>query len=466
MKSIRHQLTRQLLVSLVGLMGAGLTGLYFGVRHELVEAFDVALRARALAVAALTEIEQGRVQFDFSPGFLATYSAEHPRHFFEVRDARGAALARSPSLQDSDLPWRDGGTARRPSYYDVILPNGRPGRVVALIFLPEENPATVSPPATPVQIIEASDRAELAENLGALLAAIASCGVLLTGAVFWIVPRVLERGLSPLETLGGQAEKIDADSLATRFSSDALPEELQPISRRLNDLLARLEASFERERRFSADLAHELRTPLAELRSLAECALKWPDSRDPQTDREVLAVALQMESLVTRMLTLARGEHGQIAIRLAPTDLAHVVRETWAAHASGAGARGLTVAFDLHPASIPADPVLLRSILSNLIANACDYAPAGSRISITGKWTDHGYTLDISNPAGAVVERDVAQFFDRFWRKEAARSGGEHAGLGLNLARTFAAAMDWSLTARIDDAGWIAVTLTAPSPAP
>jgi signal transduction histidine kinase len=84
-------------------------------------------------------------------------------------------------------------------------------------------------------------------------------------------------GLSPLNQLANQAASITADSLATRFPTEIWPGELTPISSRLNDLLERLEQSFERERRFSADLAHELRTPIAELRSLAELALKWPE---------------------------------------------------------------------------------------------------------------------------------------------------------------------------------------------
>jgi len=78
----------------------------------------------------------------------------------------------------------------------------------------------------------------------------------------------------------------------------------------LNDLLERIGASFERERRFSADLAHELRTPLAELRSQAELALKWPDARATNADADTLAISLRMEHLVTRLLAIARAEAG------------------------------------------------------------------------------------------------------------------------------------------------------------
>ena len=153
-------------------------------------------------------------------------------------------------------------------------------------------------------LVVASDRDDLDEALAALALALLGCGAALLAVTIVIVPRLLRRELAPLNELAERAAHVNADSLATRFPSDGLPGELAPISGRLNDLLARLEQAFERERQFGADLAHELRTPIAELRSLAEVALKWPDAREATTDRETLAIALQMEGIVTRLLAL------------------------------------------------------------------------------------------------------------------------------------------------------------------
>ena len=96
---------------------------------------------------------------------------------------------------------------------------------------------------------------------------------------YLVVPRVLRRELKPLQALAAEAAGIDAARLSARFATEGLPGELAPIAARLNELLARLEDSFERERRFSSDVAHEFRTPVAELRSLAELAIKLPDTR-------------------------------------------------------------------------------------------------------------------------------------------------------------------------------------------
>jgi two-component system sensor histidine kinase QseC len=263
--------------------------------------------------------------------------------------------------------------------------------------------------------------------------------------------------------LGEQATLIDAGSLATRFAGD-LPVELQPIADRLNALLARLELSFERERRYSADLAHELRTPLAELQSLAENALKWPQERDPATDHETLAITREMELLVSRMLSLARGEQGQIPAQSQTLVLAQSVRTAWVPFSARASARGLCPTFLIDEnIVVRADPLLLRSILGNLFENAVDYASKDAAITVIGTIQAGQVVLSVSNAAGTLTEDDLARLFERFWRKESSRTGsGNHTGLGLPLARTFAEAMGWTLTASLEAEGRLKLNLAGP----
>src|SRR6185503_12978678 len=114
------------------------------------------------------------------------------------------------------------------------------------------------------------------------------------------------------------------------------------------------------------DLAHELRTPLAELRTLAECALKWPETRDPTLDRDTLAIARQMERIVTQILSLARGEQGQLATESESIALAPLVESVWHTFSVRATERGLTAAISCAPAGGVADRALLHSVLTNL----------------------------------------------------------------------------------------------------
>jgi len=460
MNSIRRQLTRNLLLTLAALLYAGLIAIGATVWWVLADSFDAALWARALAVGALTEVEGGKVVFDFSDDFLRDYGGKKPRNYFEVWDDSGAVLTRSPSLGNADFASHGPGTPERPAFWNLTLPNGRPGRAIAFALAPTVTDAKPVPAAArQVRLVAAIDREDFNETLRDVFLGLAGCGLVLLGAVWFVVPRVLRRGLAPLDQLGDEVSRIDAASLGAQLSMVGLPTELRPVGERLNDLLARLAASFERERRFSADLAHELRTPLAELRSLAECALKWPDARDPATDREVLAISAQLETLVTRLLTLTRGERGQLPAEMTPVDPAQFVAEVWRQLAERATARKLQTDFAVATAAVPADPVLLRGILQNLFDNAVAYAPAGSTVRVTGEAVAGGYVLRCANPAGDLAPADVARLFERFWRKEAARSGGEHIGLGLSLARAFAVAMGWRLTAALDAEGWLVFSL-------
>jgi signal transduction histidine kinase len=447
MKSLRQQLTRELLAVLTLLLGLGLLGLYWAMWVEINRSFNVALEARALGISALVEQEAGQLKVDFSERLLRSFNGgKKVPAYFELSNQSGELVTRSLSLGEGRLARPPVTAGEKPRFWDLELPNGRDGRAVCFLFPPK--PAREHPGQAGILagLVVAVDREELDETLGELFAAVAGCGVLLLGAVLLVVPRVLRRGLAPVNRLGSQAERIHAGSLAERFSVDDLPVELRPIGESLNALLARLETSFDRERRFSADLAHELRTPIAELRNLAECSLKWPSARDVSADQDTLAIALQMETLVIRLLSLARGEQGQLAVRNEVVEAAAAVASAWRPFAGRADERGLRVRLAVDPGDLTADPVLLRSVLSNLMDNAVNYTPAGGEVLITR--TAAG-GLSIANTVDQFTPEDLSRLFERFWRKESARSGGIHAGLGLSLAQAFATAMGWRLEAAL-----------------
>jgi two-component system sensor histidine kinase QseC len=463
MISIRRRLTHDVLVVSAVLLGGSLAALYAAARTELAEQFDAALRAKALALSALVGEGEGMVHLDFADKFLLGTAGGRPGDVFELWDAEGRRLARSPALGAADLPLR-AGSVSLPELWNLRLPDGRSGRAIGIKFTaqPETHERGHEREATGYQLVVASSREDFEEALTALLGIAGTSSVLLLGATLWTVPRLLRRGLAPLDHLGDQASQIDANRLTERFPATGLPAELQPISARLNALLARLEESMVRERRFSADLAHELRTPLAELQGLAESALKWPDSRDPATDGDVLAIARQMKALVVSLLALARGEHGQLAARREPVAVDQVMREVWRPFAVRAESISLRTDLDLRPALAVADPVLLRSILTNLFDNAVDYTPAGGVVTLTVETGASLVTVRVANTTANLEASDLGRLFDRFWRKESARSGDRHTGLGLPLARMFATAMNWTITAALDGEHRLVFTLSGP----
>jgi two-component system, OmpR family, heavy metal sensor histidine kinase CusS len=467
MTTIRRQLTRNLLIAFAAPVVIGGAIAFALIRDELIEQFDAALDAQVLAVAAGTRVQpdgsinvegSARIMRDFESSDAREHIDDQAPAMFEIRRADGTPIARSASLGDHNLmvPATDGAPSR---IWNLVLPSGYAGRAASLRFHPDGSAAE----SAPLTIVVAVDRRDLDDTVRMIGLWLGGCGVLLLVVTFIAVPRLIRRAFAPIEALGAEAGRINADSLGTRFPTRDLPGELAPIAERLNDLLGRLQTSFDRERRFSADLAHELRTPVAELRALAELSMKWPDSRPADADRDVLAIAVQMEGIVTRLLTMLRSEHAQLPIATEPVDAVAVAQDVWRHLHARAETRALGVRWDV-PTQLPiaTDPILLRSILANLLQNAVEYTPTGGWVGIQARPCAGGIEISVRNDAGSLSTEDVPKLFDRFWRREASRSGGDHVGLGLSLARAFARAIGGDLTANLDAQGSLSFTLLVP----
>ena len=438
------------------LAGSG-AAIYLVTRVSLVREFDAGLRAKAVTIMSLAQQGEDGLQVDMPDGLR---NIEMPQ-YFELWQTNGTLCLRSASLQGSDLPFRFGAPPA-PAIWNLKLPNGRHGRAIALKFQPETDDED-GPPAAPTEavLVVAGDRQSLDQTLNILAAVLGMTGLLTILVTVPLVKFSLRRGHASLDQLATRAAAINASSLSARFPEAALPEELQPIAICLNDLLRRLETSFERERRFSADLAHELRTPLAELRALAEVELTWSDGKPLEEHRATLDIALRMSALVERLLELARSETGKISLHLEPVPLLPLVEEIWRPLAPKANARQL--AFHRHvPAGtmLETDPALLRSILTNLLGNAVEYAPPNGQVEV--RWHDD-LRLSISNSVQDLTEADIPHLFERMWRKDKSRTGNEHCGLGLTLSRTFAGLLGYHLTAHFENGNRLTISLaTAP----
>jgi two-component system sensor histidine kinase QseC len=243
--------------------------------------------------------------------------------------------------------------------------------------------------------------------------------------------------MTPIERLATHTNEITTQTLSSRFPVDGLPIELKPIGLRLNELMQRIEAGFERERRFNADIAHELRTPLAELRTLAEIKLRQGQARETIPFQDVLASALQMEKIVNCLLALSRCDSHMQTVEKTPVNLAALCLSVLEANQSTAAANGVTVETKLpNDAFILADPALSRSILQNIIENAFEYSPQGSTVRFVCERREDGIELKIINRTRHLTSADTERMFDRFWRKDATRTpDGRHCGLGLSLVR-------------------------------
>ena len=447
MKSIRANLLVQLLVAMALSVALGGAGSYSIVRSGMMGVVDEQLSLAATGAREILSAERRSVRPAKQGRAVRRwmqFEQEENGLYFEAWNRDMQRVAHSSALGAAALP-KPAAKQVADKLETLELSDGR--RLRALTFAVDPAGKRVSVRDTqPRWVVIARDLEDTDRTLSLLLGSLAGCGVAVAVLGSVLVGRGLRNGLVPLQQLAERASAIEVDSLATRFDEAGLPAELVPIARRLNDLMGRLECGFERERRFSADLAHEMRTPLAELRAMAELAMQWPDQATPETFSGVLDVTARMQSMVETLLALARWESRADAAACEPVRPAELVRAGFSSLEKQAGARGLSWDFSVPDSLVwQSDPAVLRHILDNLLANAVEYADAPGCIRLHADATG----LRLSNPASHLVPEDLPRLFDRCWRRDPARSGSAHFGLGLPLARACAGALGMSLTAEL-----------------
>jgi len=470
MSSIGRSLRRQLLAGLLLALAVSGLSVWLIVRRALIAQFDAALLAKARLFGAIIQEEPGEgiiLELDETP--MPEFERRDNPEYFQVWLSDDTVLARSVSLGKDNLtpPARTGSA---PVLWDLTLASGRPGRAVTLtstVRWDDEVGGQKAPPRLPlVRLALAIERTSLDAALVATSEALAAGGLLLLMGVPLLVGRAVRRGLRPLDEVAGQAARIDARSLGRRFATEEVPEELRPICGRLNDLLERLEGSFDRERRFTADVAHELRTPIAELRSIAEVALRFPETTGAagRNFEDVLGATVHMQALVTTLLTLARCESGRQPVSIEPVDLGRICQEVWAVHERVANDRGVRVV----PGStalvtVDSDPVLVGSVIANLVSNAVEYTPVGGEVTWRIEQEAGQGVFIITNSNASLETGDLPHVFERFWRKDDARTGATHGGLGLSLAEAFVCLMGGQLRVELPRPDLVRVELRLPT---
>ena len=323
----------------------------------------------------------------------------------------------------------------------------------------------------------ASSTSGLERTLRRVAEGLAAAGLALVvgmiSAAWWAV----RRGLRLLDVIAHQASAIQADNLSFRFTTEGMPRELFPISQRLNNLLERLETAFARERRFTADAAHELRTPIAELRTLAEVGLaearsvhSRPEAASyrPAADMEeyfedALGIARHLESLVTTLLALARCEAGLQQVNLQDVDVADLARSVWDSLSRQTSRGAFLANLDIPTqACIESDADLLTNILTNLLSNAISYTPDGGRIDVSVAPRADAWAVSISNTTHGLHPDDLARLFEPFWRKHRERCGEVHCGVGLSLVAAYAKLLGIAVRVEMPASHVFRIELTCP----
>jgi len=297
---------------------------------------------------------------------------------------------------------------------------------------------------------------ELTRVLTASVLGLAAMGVVAL-VLGWLIAG---RFLGPLRAITATARDISARNLHRRLGRTGRNDEFSELARTLDDLFARLEASFTSQRNFVANASHELRTPLTAQRALLQVALADPDTTVQSLRavcRDVLELGAAQERLVDALLTLATSEQG--VEQREPFDLAEVAGAVLAGRREQAKSRDIRVDATLDPAPAAGDPSLVESLVANLLDNALRHNAAGGSVALGTATVDGRATLTVRNTGPVIAREDLDRLFQPFQRHGAQRlghAGGGH-GLGLAIVRAIAAAHGAALIPAVQESGGLAI---------
>ncbi|HEV3443005.1 MAG TPA: ATP-binding protein [Gemmataceae bacterium] len=462
--SLTGRLTAFFLVALAAVL-LGFSGTLYGLAHShLHRQLDARLDAVLDMLVAAVEFKAGGVEWEPAERRLApgrSLALDDVRWL--VCDERGLLVDRSPNLKAEDPRTEEIRKAVRiaisQTYFSQL--NDAQGQWRLQQRRLKGNNYSVPQPAAAMQ--EPAERiygtlflvGAIAEApLTATLRSLAWTLIGLSGSVWLLAAllarRLCRRALLPVTNMAEAARTMSAAELHQRLPDPGTGDELEDLNRAFNDLLTRLQESFERQRRFTGDASHQLRTPLTAMLGQMEVCLRR--ERSPEEYRQALAVvhqqAQQLRHIVEMLLFLARADGEARLPDLEAIDLAAWLdeyRQRWAGHVQEAD---IQVAARPHgPVPVQVQPPLLAQLLDNLVDNACKYSAAGSPITLRLARDGGKARLSVEDAGPGIAAADLPHVFEPFYRSaEMRKRGTAGVGLGLAVAQRIATALAGQLT--------------------
>lgn len=467
MKSIRSTTTVLTVTGIVVIMVVGQLILDNVLSSWLAERFDDALHAKAQALVTLTKSNGVQVQMDFADEFMPEFSRPDNPEYFELYLQSGVLLERSRSFEPMHIVnFSD--PAEDTTFADITLPDGRPGRKVAVRFTPQIEDKSLRPKypeeSREKAIIELSrERKSLDDLLFKFHLLIGGIGFLVVLIITFVVTKSIKSGLTPLDKIANDISRITPESMNVPIDIENQPDELKTIATQFNLVLAAIEKALSRERQFSSDVAHELRTPVSEMLALSEVGMRWPDVKEAASYfTDIHESSRHLDRLISNLLHLSRCEEGQIDIQISEVKLDSLLENICSKLTFEANAKNIDYRFpDKKTPKLLVDENWLGLILLNLLTNAIAHSPANSQIEVEFFSQKDRGSIQIKNTTiDTLSADDLDHIFERFWRKDLARTSGQHIGIGLALVKSYATCLGLSVVASTAEDGKFCIRIS------
>lgn len=421
--SIRWKLTLWygFILSLL-LTGFSLT-VYWTMRHHLLERIDEGLSEELADVRY--EIERASDEAGLTTWLVRRF-ARHEGFDFQVTRADGTRFFGSERMAHKALPIPKHSLSQQ--FFETVTfeQEGR-WRVVSVIVKGPSGPFTAQ-----IARSMASFEHESSELLWAfLLAGPLTVVATLLGGYF-----LAKRTLSPVQRITETARQITGEQLDRRVEVANRDDELGQLVATLNDMFERLERSFTEMRRFTADAAHELRTPLAVIRNEAEVALRQPRSGNEYGDvlENVLEETIRLSRMADELLFLCRQDAGLNPYTSEPAELGPLLEQVVGNMRIVAQEKELTLTLESEfQGKVFGDSRQIRRVFYNLIDNAVKYTPSSGQVQVKCWQEDGAAVATVGDTGAGISEEHLSRIFDRFYRVDPSRTG-DNAGAGLGLS--------------------------------
>jgi len=432
LRSFRARLAVWYFTVIVASLSAFGVGSWVAIEAGLYHSIDDSLSDRIQGIKRFMSVQISALSINEIRDEFREHSILGPGgDLFQVCDERGAWLYRSQPLENNQVPIRLPLQLANNTIREDIRVAETPLRFASQRIVVNGRAYTVQVAAPIGEILESLERFRWTLVVFIPLVLLAS------GIGGYLVSR---RALKPVDEISATARSISIHNLSERLLVPETGDELQRLSETLNGMLARLNDSVRRMAQFTADASHELRAPVALIRTTAELTLgrrRDPDEYEAAM-RDVLVEAERTTHLLDSLLTLARGDSGVDTLDLVPLDMGDAAREAIEESQTFAAEKNIGIDSVVSDGSveIDGDSHAMRRLFVILIDNAVKYTKPGGNIHVTVKGNGTSVEAAVADTGIGIAKEDQAHIFDRFWRADRVRSratGG--AGLGLSIAR-------------------------------
>jgi len=421
MPSIRISLLKWLIVPLliVNLIGAGLTYWMAWIPAQI--AFDQSLADAGWAMIPRLHEAGGEVEIDLTKQAEQVLRVDHfDAIFLVVRDRQGKLLAGDGDFPA--LPQRE--ELNDPTPYDGVM-RGEPVRIVALKTMIGNQPVFIGVAET------LRKRMHIRSVIFLALALLEGVLAMVLIAAIWLA---VSKGLLPLKKMKVDLNARSRDDLAALNEQD-VPLELRPVVKAINGLLDKVQLDAKAQQSFLANVAHQLRTPLAGFRTQLEWLLQ-KHADEPESAHSITLMASSTERMIrqtNQLLTLARAEPAKFEKeRLRVVELNKLIEESVQHFVEEAHKKNIDLGFNLQPTRVMGDHFLLRDLIDNLIDNAIRYTPHNGTVTVSSLHGKDGGIFSVEDSGPGIAPSEQELIFDRFHRLDDSVAGN---GLGLSIVR-------------------------------